>query len=56
MHLFHHSVVHILMAIFLIGAAGCLLVIPVVALKFLSVLFEHKHEEHPPSEHRDVGD
>jgi len=32
--------IHLLMAAFIIGCAGCALLIPVVAFRFLSVLFE----------------
>jgi len=37
--------VYILMGLFLFGCAGCLIVIPVVAFKFASVLAEHELPE-----------
>ncbi len=40
------------MAVFGLGAAGCLLVIPVVGFKFGSVLFERDPE--PPESSREV--
>lgn len=39
--------VHILMGIFAVGVAGCLITIPLCAIKFFAVLVEHEHpEEH----------
>jgi hypothetical protein len=35
--------VHLLLAIFVAGVAGCLIAIPVVAIKFGSVLVEPSH-------------
>ena len=32
--------IHLLMAAFVLGTAGCAVLIPVVAFRFLSVLFE----------------
>jgi hypothetical protein len=32
--------IHLLMAAFVLGSAGCVVLIPVVALRFVSVLFE----------------
>lgn len=40
MDILMHILIRILMAVFLAGVAGCLLVIPIVAVKFASVLFE----------------
>ncbi len=39
-----HVLVHIVMLLFMVGVAGCLLVIPVVAVKFAAVLFEKTPE------------
>jgi hypothetical protein len=38
--------IHLLMAAFVLGSTGCVVLIPVVAFRFLSVLFE----EDPASE------
>lgn len=40
-----HLAVHGITGFFLIGALGCAVVIPVVAWRFLSVLFEQDAEE-----------
>jgi hypothetical protein len=40
-----HVTAHVLQTIFLIGAVGCMISIPIIAVKFASVLFERKHEE-----------
>jgi hypothetical protein len=46
----HHALIHVLMAIFAIGVGGCLIAIPVVAIKFAAVLFERDPEEPQASE------
>jgi hypothetical protein len=35
-----HVLIRLLMAAFAVGAAGCVILIPVVALKFAAVVFE----------------
>jgi len=40
----------ILQGMFYIGVAGCALTIPVVAIKFFSVLFEKEPDERPNQE------
>ena len=39
MNIVVHLLVQVLMAVFSIGVAGCLFVVPIVAYKFASVLF-----------------
>jgi hypothetical protein len=39
--------IHLLMAAFIIGSAGCALLIPVVAFRFISVLFEKDPTNEP---------
>ncbi len=39
-----HVLVHALTLLFLLGVVGCLVAIPVVAVKFASVLFEKDTE------------
>jgi F0F1-type ATP synthase membrane subunit c/vacuolar-type H+-ATPase subunit K len=41
---FFHVLVVVLTALFVLGCAGCAIVIPIVAAKFLAVLFENKEE------------
>jgi hypothetical protein len=43
-----HFLIRLLSAAFIVGAAGCALLIPVVAFKFVAVLFE-KDPEHDPA-------
>ncbi len=40
-----HFTAHVLQIIFVIGVAGCLISIPIIAVKFASVLFERDHAE-----------
>jgi hypothetical protein len=42
-----HFLIRLLSAAFVIGAAGCALLIPVVAFKFVAVLFEPDPEHDP---------
>jgi hypothetical protein len=39
---------YILGTVFVIGGAGCIIAIPVIAYKMFSVLFEDDHEEVVP--------
>jgi hypothetical protein len=39
---------YILGTVFVIGVAGCIIAIPVIAYKMFSVLFENDHEEVAP--------
>ena len=41
----HHILVKVLTVLFLIGVAGCLVTIPIVAWKFFSVLLEKDDAE-----------
>jgi hypothetical protein len=40
---------YILGAVFVMGGAGCVIAIPVMAFKMFSVLFEDDHEEVAPA-------
>jgi hypothetical protein len=39
--------IHLLMAAFVLGSAGCVVLIPVVAFRFISVLFEKDFTNEP---------
>jgi len=39
--------IHLLMAAFVLGSAGCIVLIPVVAFRFMSVLFEKDPTNEP---------
>lgn len=47
MHPVDDMLIVALMALFALGAVGCLLVIPVVGFKFVGVLFERDPEDEP---------
>jgi hypothetical protein len=40
-----HITAHVLQTIFMVGVAGCLISIPIIAIKFASVLFERDRPE-----------
>jgi hypothetical protein len=50
-----HIAAHTLTILFLIGVAGCLVSIPLIAIKFASVLFEKDEEEAEPEAPSDNG-
>ncbi|MFB3813555.1 MAG: hypothetical protein ACE14L_05540 [Terriglobales bacterium] len=47
-----HTLAQIIIAVFVIGVAGCAIAIPVIAYRFISVLFEKDKEEEkkPPAQ------
>jgi hypothetical protein len=44
---FYHIIARILSVVFMLGVAGCLITIPIVAVRFAMVLFERESEESP---------
>jgi hypothetical protein len=52
-----HLTVRLLQTIFVVGAVGCLISIPIIAVKFASVLFERNDEDAekpaPPTDRQD---
>jgi hypothetical protein len=51
MDAFFHVLAKLLQALFVVGVAGCLITVPVVALKFASVLWEKDEDEtHGPAD------
>jgi hypothetical protein len=40
-----HLTVHVLQVLFVIGVAGCVISVPIIAVKFASVLFEKDHQD-----------
>lgn len=45
-----HITAHVLQIIFMVGVAGCLISIPVIAIKFASVLFERDEPDNGESQ------
>lgn len=45
-----HITAHTLQTLFLIGAAGCMISIPIIAVKFAAVLFEKDDDQNEESD------